>query len=48
MNLLKSSIELIVSGAERVDVDVVHALLIMYMAVVAALFLIRILRGIHR
>lgn len=48
MDLLKLVIELVVSGAKRVDVDIVHALLIMYMAVVAAMFLIRILKGVHR
>lgn len=48
MDLLKSSIELIVSGAQRIDVDVVHALLVMYIAAVPVLFLIRILREVQR
>lgn len=46
--MLKSAIELIVSGAERVDVDVVLAMLLMYLAVVAALMLVRIFKGVPR
>lgn len=48
MDVLKQAIQLIVYVAERVDVGIVYALLIMYMAVVAALFLIRILKGVRR
>lgn len=48
MDLLKAVIDLIVSGAECVDVEIVHALLIMYMAVVAAFFLIRIFKGVPK
>lgn len=48
MDVLKSAIELIVYGAQRIDVEVVHALLIMYMAVVAVMFLIRIFRGMPK
>lgn len=48
MDLLKSAIELIVSGAERVDVDIVLAMLLMYLAVVAALMLVRIFKGVPR
>lgn len=48
MDLLKQMIQLIVSACSRVDVDIIVALLIFYMAVVAALFLIRMIRGIHK
>lgn len=48
MDLLKQMIQLIVSACSRVDVDIIVALLIFYMAVVAALFLIRIIRGIYK
>lgn len=48
MDLLKMAIDLIVFTAERVDVEVVVALFIFYMVVVAVLFLIRILRGVRR
>lgn len=47
MDLLKSCIQLIVSGAERIDVEIVHALLLMYLVVVAALFLVRIIKGVR-
>lgn len=46
MELIKSVIEFIISGAQRVDVDAVFGLLIFYLAVVAALFLIRIVKGV--
>lgn len=45
MDLFKGMIEFIVSAASRTDVDIIVALLIFYMAIVAALFLIRIIRG---
>lgn len=48
MDLLKQMIQLIVLACSRADVDIIVALLIFYMAVVAALFLIRIIRGIHK
>lgn len=45
MDILKSCIQLIVSGAERIDVDIVSALLLLYLAVVPALFLVCICKG---
>lgn len=48
MDLLKSAVELIVSGAQRIDVGVVHALLVMYVAAVPVLFLVRIFREVQR
>lgn len=48
MELLKSCIQLIAYGAQRIDVDVVYALLLAYLAVVAALFLVRICKGVRR
>lgn len=47
MELVKSCLELIVFGAKRVDVDAVFGLLIFYLAMVAALFLVRILKGVR-
>lgn len=45
MELLKQIIQLIVTAASRTDVDIIVALLLFYLAVVPALFLIRIWRG---
>lgn len=47
MDILKSCIQLIVSGAERIDVDIVFALLLLYLAVVPALFLVCICKGVR-
>lgn len=48
MELLKQIILLIVTAASRTDVDIIVALLIFYLAVVSALFLIRIWRGANK
>lgn len=48
MDLFKSIIEFIVSGAQLVNVDIINALLIFYISVVPVFFLIRIMRGLMR
>lgn len=46
MEVLKETIELIVYGAQRIDVDLVNALLLLYIITVPALFLVRIFKGV--
>ena len=48
MELLKGVINLIISAASIVDSDILVALYIYYFAIVAALLLVKIFRGVKK